>query len=132
MAMRGPSVFPELFAMIGDHDNQGVVQNSELLELANQLLQAPVVVQDLAVVTIPGALNKAIGIDPIVRAAGSIDHDATTVPYRALQSLAGAIEFGRLRRVSELVFEPERRPIGSVRIHCVRVNEKRLIPVPFQ
>ena len=64
VSVRRPSVFPELFAMIGDHDNQGVVQNSELLELANQLLQAPVVVQDLAVVTIPGALNKAIGIDP--------------------------------------------------------------------
>jgi len=51
--------------MIGDHHDQCVIQNPELLQLAGELLQAPIVVQDLAVVAINGLVDELSGLTPL-------------------------------------------------------------------
>ena len=38
VAVCGPSVLPEFFAVIGDDDDQRVVQNAELFQLRGQQL----------------------------------------------------------------------------------------------
>jgi hypothetical protein len=73
-------MLPELLTMIGDDDDEGVVQNSELLELVDELFQAPVVVQDFAITSVDGFLDEAVGVDSIAAAHRTADDRASTVP----------------------------------------------------
>ena len=66
--MARPAVIEELFAMIGDEDDQRVIENSQIAKLAYQRLETPIVVLDLSVVAIDGALDPLGGIQCLWRA----------------------------------------------------------------
>ena len=53
-----------------------VVQKAELFQFRDQLLQAPIVMQNLAIVAGNGLMDESIGIYSIARAARAV-HDCT-------------------------------------------------------
>ena len=127
VAVAGPSVLPELFAMVGNDDDESVFQNPELLQLVDQLLEAPVVVKNLAVVTIDGALDELVGIDAGLSATGAADTEAAGDSWPSPQSFEIAIEIRSFGGICELLFKSGGGPVRRVRIGCVRVKEEWLI-----
>jgi hypothetical protein len=60
-------MFPEFFAVIGNHDDQSVVQNAELPQLPGQLPDAPVIVEYL---TVMRSIARRLPPSFLLRAAG--------------------------------------------------------------
>src|SRR5579864_4463850 len=103
MAVRCPSVLPKLFAMIGDNHNQSVIDNSELLQLADKLFQARVVVQNLAVVAVHGSADETVRVNPGLPGTGAADHCSTSVLDLSTEALVVAIKFRRLGRIRKFL-----------------------------
>src|SRR5579864_8415462 len=103
MAVRCPSVLPKLFAMIGDNHNQSVIDNSELLQLADKLFQARVVVQNLAVVAVHGSADETVRVNPGLPGTGSADNCPAGVLNFSTETLVVAIKFRRLRWAREFL-----------------------------
>src|SRR5215831_4823576 len=99
LSVRGPSMLPEFLAMVRDNHNQGVVENAELLQFPGQLLQAGVVVQNFAVVTVESPLDEPVGIQSITFTHRTADHSAATVAALVHQVLESSVEFSRFRGV---------------------------------
>src|SRR5271169_5251468 len=116
LSVSGPTVLPKFFAMVGDYDDQGVFQNPELLQLAKQLLQAPVVVEDLAVVTIDGVLDESLGIDSALKAKGAADSETAMTQGHLFQFLEIAVEIRRFGGIGEFLFESGGGPVRRVRV----------------
>ena len=68
MSVARPAVIEELFAMIGDEDDQRVVENSQIAELAYQRLETTIVVRNLSVISIDCAPDPLGGINALWRA----------------------------------------------------------------
>src|SRR5437870_8499592 len=116
LAVRGPAVLPKFLAMIGNHDNERVVQNPKLLQFVDELLQSPVVMKDLTVVPVNSFLNKAIRIDSVTCAHRAADNSSSAVPSLIDEALVEFIELRCFGRFCELLFESGGRPIRRVRI----------------
>src|SRR5512134_3818635 len=102
MPMGRPAVLPKLLAVIGDDDQQRVVQNTELPELADKLLDAMVVVGDLGVVAVHGATPEQIRVDALAPAVFAGDRHPATLHSPVPQPRIVAVELRRLCRICEL------------------------------
>src|SRR5579864_5662786 len=132
MTVRGPSVLPELLAMIGDDHYQCVVQDAEIPEFIDELLKAPVVVQNLAVVTVNGSANEAIGIHSGLLTRGAANDRASGVPRFSSEILIVSIELGGFFRIRKFLFKASGRAVGSMRIGGMCVQKERLVPMLFE
>src|ERR1700680_2307566 len=121
MAMRGPAMIPKLFAVIGDDDNQRIVQDAKLFELGDQQLQTRIGVQDLSVVTVDPPLDEFVGIDAILQATIPAHHRAAAVLTLIAEVRVVAIELRWFRRLGALLLKTSRRAVWRVRISGMRI-----------
>ena len=56
-------MLPEFLAVVRDNHDQRIVEKAELLQFPDELLQAPVVVQDFAVIAVDGPVDEAVGVE---------------------------------------------------------------------
>src|SRR5205823_796393 len=106
MAVRSPSMLPEFLAVIRDHYDERVIQHTDLLQLVDELLQAPVVMQHFAVVAVNGPVDKTVRVDSAFGAERATDYRAAAILRLVPELHVIAVEFGRLRGIGKLVFEP--------------------------
>ena len=82
--MRGPTVIPELFTVVGNDDDQRVVEESKFLQPGGEQLQIRIVVQDLAVVPVDRPPDEFVGIDAVFPAP--LAAYVSAPPYRSFLS----------------------------------------------
>src|SRR5689334_3330538 len=132
MAVRRPPVLPEFLTMIRDNDDECVIQNADLLQLADELLQAPVVMQHFAVIAIDSSPDKPIRIDSAFGAQCSADHRAAAILRFVPQLYVIAVEFSRFGRIGKLLFESGWGTVRRMRVGRVRIEKERLVAMLFQ